>query len=67
MVLTLKIGDRVIGEIKNRGDKVNPHNINPSHSYSFHKGRELNLSKIDGNWGGGGGGLKVFPREGGGG
>ena len=47
MVLNLKLGDRVIGEIKTIVEITHPI-VNP---LSIHKDRELNLSKIDGNGG----------------
>ena len=50
------------GNKNNRGKKV-PIGLNPP---PLHKGWERNLSKIDGNWGGGGRGLKPFARKGGG-
>ena len=63
MVLTLKIRGRVIAEKKNRRDKVpigTIHSVNPLCSvtllHPLHKVRELNLSKIDGNEVGRGGG-----------
>ena len=62
MVLTLKIGDRVIGEIKIIGGRRYLLGSTPP---PLHKGWELNLSKIDGNWGGVGRGLKPFARKGG--
>ena len=49
------------GNKNNRGKKV-PIEFNPP---PLHKGWELNLSKIDGNWGGVGRGLKPFARKGG--
>ena len=62
MVLTLKIGDRVIGEIKIIGGR---RYLWDSTLPPLHKGWELNLSKIDGNGGGVGRGLKPFARKGG--
>ena len=75
MVITLKIEDRVMGEIKkNRGDKVpieTMHSINPRNSsnhptlapyLAFIKewgGGSFNFSKIDTN----GEGLKIFSRK----
>ena len=47
MVLNLKLGDRVIGEIKKIVEITHPI-VNP---LPIHKDRELNLSKIDGNGG----------------
>ena len=47
MVLNLKLGDRVIGEIKKIVGITHPI-VNP---LPIHKGWELNLSKIDGNGG----------------
>ena len=75
MVITLKIEDRVMGEIKkNRGDKVpieSMHSVNPPNSsnhptlapyLAFIKGwggGSFNFSKIDTN----GEGLKIFSRK----
>ena len=47
MVFNLKLGDRVIGEIKKIVEITHPI-VNP---LPIHKDRELNLSKIDGNGG----------------
>ena len=47
MVLNLKLGDRVIGEIKKIVEITHPI-VNP---LPIRKDRELNLSKIDGNGG----------------
>ena len=70
MVLTLKIGDSVMGEIKkNKGHKVPTgtiHSVNPSCSYprphptSFIKGGSSTYPTLMEMGGGGGGGAENF-------